>query len=92
MPKYGAGLGHNTVACISCDSSVSPLGVIERDREHGVAAERQPVAAGRQVDYAAAPRHELDTGGIVWITMTPLQGMTALLQAFYDECGDATAK
>ena len=30
------------------------------------------------------------TGGIVWITMTPLQGMTALLQAFYDECGDGS--
>src|SRR5919197_1553132 len=31
------------------------------------------------------------TGGIVWITMTPLQGMTALLQSFYDECGDGSA-
>ena len=30
------------------------------------------------------------TGGIVWITMTPLQGMTALLQSFYDECGDGS--
>ena len=72
--------------------AVGPVGVVEPDREHEVPGERQPVAAGRQVDYAAAPRHELDTGGIVWITMTPLQGMTALLQAFYDECGDATAK
>jgi hypothetical protein len=32
--------------------AVVPLGVIERDREHGVAAERQPVAAGRQADHA----------------------------------------
>jgi phage terminase large subunit-like protein len=30
------------------------------------------------------------TGGIVWITMTPLQGMTALLKSFYDECGDGS--
>jgi phage terminase large subunit-like protein len=30
------------------------------------------------------------TGGITWITMTPLQGMTALLQSFYDECGDGS--
>src|SRR5262249_44069727 len=30
------------------------------------------------------------TDGIVWITMTPLQGMTALLQSFYDECGDGS--
>ena len=27
------------------------------------------------------------TGGIVRITMTPLQGMTAPLQALHDECG-----
>ena len=27
------------------------------------------------------------TGGIVWLTLTPLQGMTALLQSFHDACG-----
>jgi phage terminase large subunit-like protein len=27
------------------------------------------------------------TGGIVWITLTPLQGMTELIQSFVDECG-----
>src|SRR5262245_20167006 len=32
--------------------SVVPLGLVEPDREHGVAGERQPVAAGRQADHA----------------------------------------
>src|SRR5260370_41832593 len=31
---------------------VVPVGVIEVVREHGIAEERQPVAAGRQADYA----------------------------------------
>src|SRR5262245_34381842 len=34
--------------------AVVPLGVVEPDREHGVAGERQPVAAGRQADHAVA--------------------------------------
>ena len=32
--------------------AVEPLGVLERDLEHGVSCERQPVAAGRQTDHA----------------------------------------
>src|SRR2546426_8850950 len=32
--------------------AVVPLGVLEPDLEHGVAGERQPVAAGRQADHA----------------------------------------
>src|SRR5215471_11223573 len=32
--------------------AVVPVGVVERDLEHGVAGERQPVAAGRQADHA----------------------------------------
>src|SRR3954471_2351285 len=32
--------------------AVVPLGVVEPDREHGVAGEGQPVAAGRQTDHA----------------------------------------
>ena len=27
------------------------------------------------------------TGGVVWLTFTPLNGMTAVVQAFFDECG-----
>src|SRR5262245_30250686 len=34
--------------------AVVPLGVVERDREYGVAAEHQPVAAGRQA-YDTVP-------------------------------------
>src|SRR5262245_8857107 len=32
--------------------AVVPVGVLEPDLEHGVAGERQPVAAGRQADHA----------------------------------------
>src|SRR5262245_7947947 len=32
--------------------AVVPVGVVEPDLEHGVASERQPVAAGRQADHA----------------------------------------
>src|ERR1700755_1580775 len=32
--------------------AVVPVGVLEPDLEHGVASERQPVAAGRQADHA----------------------------------------
>src|SRR6266404_9304177 len=32
--------------------AVVPVGVLEPDLEHGVAGERQPVAAGRQSDHA----------------------------------------
>ena len=32
--------------------AVVPIGVFEPDLEHGVAGERQPVAAGRQADHA----------------------------------------
>src|SRR5260370_42509314 len=32
--------------------AVVPPGAVERDLEHGVAGERQPVAAGRQADHA----------------------------------------
>ena len=32
--------------------AVVPIGVFKPDLEHGVAGERQPVAAGRQVDHA----------------------------------------
>ena len=32
--------------------AVVPVGVFKPDREHGVAGERQPVAAGRQADHA----------------------------------------
>jgi hypothetical protein len=32
--------------------AVVPVGVLEPDREHGVAGERQPVAAGRQAHHA----------------------------------------
>src|SRR4051794_17736755 len=32
--------------------TVMPVGVVKTDREHGVASERQPVAAGRQADHA----------------------------------------
>src|SRR5215831_4481857 len=32
--------------------AVVPVGVVEPDLEHGVAGERQPVAAGRQADHA----------------------------------------
>src|SRR5262245_24332316 len=32
--------------------TVVPVGVLEPDLEHGVAGERQPIAAGRQTDHA----------------------------------------
>ena len=32
--------------------SVVPVGAVEMVREHGIAEERQPVAAGRQADHA----------------------------------------
>ena len=32
--------------------AVVPVGMLERDREQGVAGEHQPVAAGRQADHA----------------------------------------
>src|ERR1700751_3494156 len=32
--------------------AVVPVGVLEPDLEYGVASERQPIASGRQADYA----------------------------------------
>ena len=50
--------------------AIMPLGLIEPDLKHGVAGERQPVAAGRQADHAVS-------GGMAAGATTTSPGVTS---------------
>jgi phage terminase large subunit-like protein len=75
---------------VQADESVLSFKSFEKGREkwqgetlHGVWFDEEP-----PLDiYSEGLTRTNATGGIVWITMTPLKGYTALVQSFIDACG-----